>query len=205
MAQRVTQLHEIKYIEKQLLVQKRHPEAVIPERDHPANAGWDVTLIQRTDGRVEDTHGDFNTYSTGLCFVPPIGYVVQVVGHDDLINQGYFLAQPRILDPDNHEEIVVALYKVRPGPDLDLPYRGIRVMLVPAVYSHLSAITDDAETADAELLFSSMHRGAPRAEVSLDSIKASPVAKAGRRPPASHARSMLGGGAAGSRPRSNFQ
>lgn len=53
-------------------IRKVHPDAVLPERAHPTDAGMDVTAIS-----MEMTE-DYIEYDTGLQFQLPAGYVMLI-------------------------------------------------------------------------------------------------------------------------------
>lgn len=53
-------------------IRKVHPDAVLPERAHPTDAGMDVTAIS-----MEMTE-DYIEYDTGLQFQLPTGYVMLI-------------------------------------------------------------------------------------------------------------------------------
>ena len=53
-------------------IRKVHPDAVLPKRAHPTDAGMDVTAIS-----MEMTE-DYIEYDTGLQFQLPVGYVMLI-------------------------------------------------------------------------------------------------------------------------------
>lgn len=125
-------------IPKKIDVQKIHPSAEFPTKEKITECGWDVTLVNRTQNRVEDEIGEINEFGTGLKFCPPEGYYLEVVANNTLHRQGYTLTGPVIIDRENHGELIVPLYKFREADDLALPFRAVRIIPRPLLYIHLS-------------------------------------------------------------------
>jgi len=87
-------------------------------------AGWEITFINRTDNRVEDEVGEINNFDTGLCTKLSTGSYIEIVPHPQLINHGYMIPGPVIIDSAHTGNLTVPLYKFREGDDIELPFRG---------------------------------------------------------------------------------
>lgn len=117
---------------------KLNPQAKEPVQDKPTNVGYDLTLIGRTENRVDDTYGDVNYFNTGLSVVPPDGYYFELLGRENLLRAGYILQGPIIIDPEDRNEVLVPLYKYKEVDDCELPILGARLVLRQAEYFHLT-------------------------------------------------------------------
>lgn len=128
------------YIVMPFMAWRTAADAEAPRKRSDAAAGWDVVLVSKPDGRSDDTVGDLNVYGLNLEMKAPAGYYLELHGTTLLANQGYFLApSPLIVDGDEPTDLIVHLFKIRPGADLELPSSGmIRVVPKKIVLAHLS-------------------------------------------------------------------
>jgi len=130
-------------------VVKIHPAADEPMKERPSNVAWDVTLIGRYENRVEDNVGDVNYFNTGLQLAAPDGFYFEMSASESLHKAGYMLATGMtIINPDNHGEVLVPLYKFKAGDDIELPFRGVQIVLRPAVYAHALYVPSLDDVAD---------------------------------------------------------
>lgn len=103
-------------------------------RENPSSPYYEIMITARTENRVEDETNSINHFHTGLILAPPVGYYTVLYPNPLLVNSGYMM-NPVIIHPEFRDEIIVSLYKVAEGQDLDLPY--------PAVFAtfHQSNVT----------------------------------------------------------------
>ena len=101
---------DIKYIKKRIQVQKLHPKAEYPYKENQSNAGYDITLVSRTENRAEDETGEVNNFNTGIAIRPPQGHYFEMMARSSLHKHGYMLATGiSIIDPGYIGEIIVPL------------------------------------------------------------------------------------------------
>lgn len=110
-------------------------------KERTSDAGYTLDIIERTDGRVDDDVGQNNGFHTGLELAPPPGFYIEIVPSKNLVLQGYRM-DPFVLNPEDRGEVVLQLYKVSEGPDLDLPCKVGLVMLHPIVHYTVSKCED---------------------------------------------------------------
>ena len=119
-------------------------DAHAPERQTAESASFDMTLVERTDGRHEDATGDVNVYSTGVTISPPPGYYCEIVIRPSLVEQGYMLATGTVIvDSSYRGEIKIPLYKYKDTRDLDLPCRAVQLIVKK---SHRAYVAKDTKT-----------------------------------------------------------
>ncbi len=126
---------------------KLKPNAENPFKDTYKNVGFQVTIVERCDNRTEDVNGDVNTFSTGLIIMPPQHYHVEVIENPNLYKTGYMLmGAPRIIEPNNHEELIIPLYKFKEAEDIELPFSAVVLVLRQTEYCPMNNIVNrDAE------------------------------------------------------------
>lgn len=123
------------------------PNAEAPYKEHKSDAGWDLTLISRTDSRAEDNFQQVNMFDTGVCVVPPLNYHFELVARSSLHKCGYMLANGvGIIDPEYTGEIKVALYKFKECDDIELPFRGVQLILRRTNYAPMDVVKSIADT-----------------------------------------------------------
>jgi len=99
-----------------------HPDAKIPVKGHPTDAGWDVSVVtsETTDNE------QVMMFNTHLIVEPPEGYYLELYCRSSLWKKGYMLANScgGVIDPEYRGEIKLALLKFDPtAPNLELPQR----------------------------------------------------------------------------------
>src|SRR5437016_14152141 len=57
-----------------------------------------ITLCSRSENRTEDILADINMFETGLRFIVPLGYYVELYADPSLISRGYMFQVALILD-----------------------------------------------------------------------------------------------------------
>lgn len=117
----------------------REPDAVMPSKQNPSDIGWDITIIKV----YKILRSGAILYDTGVTVQPPHGWYVQIVPRSSFSDTGYVLANSvGIIDPSYTGSIKVPLLKVNPDcPDIELPYRGFQLILVPTIYSTATQVT----------------------------------------------------------------
>jgi len=121
-----------------IAMHKLHPQAEIPIKENLNDIGWDISLVNRTENRPEDTLNEINDFGTGLSFSPPDGYHLEIIATNSLHRHGYMLCGPIIIDNTTRGELIVPLYKFRDIDDIELPFRAVRIIVRPTVYIHVS-------------------------------------------------------------------
>jgi len=97
-----------------------------PFKKYPDDVGYDlylVNLIEKKD--------NLYFYDTKVRVEPPEGYYIEIVPRSSLSKTGYVMANSiGIIDPQYRGTIKVALRKVNENaPDLELPFRGVQMIL----------------------------------------------------------------------------
>jgi hypothetical protein len=119
---------------------KMNPNAEAPFKENIKDVGYEITIIERTDNRIEDIYGDVNTFSTGLVLNAPKHHHLEIIEHPSLHKAGYTLVGgPRIINPDNTEELQLPLYKYKEVEDIELPFRAAVMVIRETEYCSLSA------------------------------------------------------------------
>jgi len=119
---------------------KLKPTAEAPFKENIKDIGYEITVIERLDNRADDVYGDVNMFSTGLILNAPKHYHVEVIEHPALHKAGYMLVGgPRIINPENTEELLLPLYKYKEVEDIELPFRVAVIVLRETEYCNLSA------------------------------------------------------------------
>jgi hypothetical protein len=111
-----------------VIFEKNDPGAQLPTLTHiDAFAG--LTIVKRTESRVEDRAHFSNEFSLGYTLknIRPLFYL-SISGTPELTQRGYFLLNgPIIVMPD--EEVRVFLFKFdESAPDLELPFTDGLIM-----------------------------------------------------------------------------
>lgn len=123
------------YIPGGLKIQKTIPMAEDPYRARESDIGWELTLISRTDGKIEDDMGEINYFDTGLRMRPPSGYYVKIIPLEELHKAGYMMMQSvSVINPEDDSNIVIPLYKFKETDDIVLPFRAVRAVLCKTEY-----------------------------------------------------------------------
>jgi len=84
---------------KKMKIKKLHKDAVLPQRVHEDDAGYDLVTINDGDIKVVSTARDKNTwrmlyieYKTGLAIEPPVGYHIEIVARSSVSKTDLILA-----------------------------------------------------------------------------------------------------------------
>ncbi len=105
------------------------------QRKKNSDVSYEVALIERSENRIDDESNGLNKFRTGLSLAPPVGYYFQLTPSSLLLNNGYMMNTINLHPEDDREEIIVSLYKVNDGPDIDLPFPAICATLMKAYIS----------------------------------------------------------------------
>lgn len=106
--------------------------ATSPMKKRASDIGWDLCLqkeVWRKDNMI--------MYDTGIAFDVPYGYYIQIYPRSSLSKSGYVLGNSvGIIDRGYTDSVKVVLVKHNQDvPDLELPYRAVQAVLVPAFHS----------------------------------------------------------------------
>lgn len=127
----------LKVLTSPLKVSLLVPSAEVPHKERQSDIGWDVTLIGRVDNRVDDIVNEVNMFHTGIAIEPPQGYYFEMVARSSLHKTGYILATGMsVIDPEYRGELLVPLFKYRESDDIELPIRGVQLILKECQYGH---------------------------------------------------------------------
>jgi hypothetical protein len=108
---------------KPVLCTSNNPEALYPKRIDDTDCVFPISIVSRTNNRIDDQLQNFNEFSTDLHLSPPPGYFVEINGTDELQKRGYALLQPKFVQPrDSNSILKVLLYKLIDNEDLQLPF-----------------------------------------------------------------------------------
>lgn len=107
-------------------------DAVVPSKARESDVGYDLTII-RLHKKLRD---DVYMYGTGIKLGIPLGYYVEVVPRSSLSKSGWMLANSvGIIDASYTGEIFVALVKIDPTANMDLPFKGFQLVLKKQEYA----------------------------------------------------------------------
>ncbi len=123
---------------------KTRPDAVLPTKLRASDAGYDLTVIERTK-----TVGDVEFYDTGIKAQTTHGWWLMLAARGSITKTDYILANGvGVVDRTYTGNIIVALRKCRPEARLDLPCRIAQ--LIPMVSVHLGSavVVDELESTD---------------------------------------------------------
>lgn len=114
---------------------KHHPNAEELTKEGNLNPTFELSVIGRDEGRVEDIYGDVNVFTTGISIASPKNFHAEIIEHPQLYKTGYSLVgAPRIVFPGDGGEILIPLYKFKEAEDLELPFRAAIVIFRPSLY-----------------------------------------------------------------------
>lgn len=97
----------------------------------------DLTLISRTDNRIDDDVGRVNTFRTGVQLRARKGHLIIITARESLSKHGYTLASTIFVGQNDAREVLVHLIKFREGPDIELPFRAVQMRVIPYPAQHL--------------------------------------------------------------------
>ena len=101
--------------------------AVCPQTDPRSDGNSKILLLARTHVQ-EDEVNKITVFETGRSLDVPASVVVQLSASSALLAHGYMLAHG-VQIVSSQGPIAVPLYKFREGPDLELPYDGIQLVV----------------------------------------------------------------------------
>jgi hypothetical protein len=113
----------------QIDVRKTKPNAEYPFLNDDNKIGFEVVLIGRTDDRVDDTVNEICMFDTGIIFSPVSNSYAFLIADVELMQKGYTILSPILIENDTDEPISVPLFKFRDAPDLELPCKGVKLVL----------------------------------------------------------------------------
>ena len=114
-------------LDETMKVTKIHAEAQDLSKENPTDVGYPLTLIGRSENRIEDIVGEIGYFNTGLRITPPAGYHIEIVARNGLHKTGYEIPSGLLVfNPSFNSEIIVPLRKFKEAEDLELPLPGSR-------------------------------------------------------------------------------
>ena len=127
-----------------LSVKKSDARAVIPEKAHPSDVGYDLTIIDI----VKRDHPNIIMYDTGIAVNPGDGFYTEIVPRSSFYKTGHLLANSvGIIDPDYRGTLKIVVVKIlNDMPDLPLPYKGFQLIVRSLNNSTLKVVEDLNET-----------------------------------------------------------
>lgn len=122
-------------------VAKISPDAIVPNKVHQSDSGYDITLISL----AKKLGPNLYLYGTGLRIAPDEGYYVELVARSSLMKFGYILANGvGIIDNQYRGELFVALWKLDLSmPDIELPFRGAQIIPRQFIKSEIVLVSND--------------------------------------------------------------
>lgn len=143
------QTNGIYYVPAPIHVLKLQPTAEDPSKEKASDVGWTITLIGRQDNRVEDIVNEVNTFTTGLIINPPDRYHIELIADENLYKSGYMLVTGlTVLNPSSNSELIIPLFKFKEAEDIELPFRGVQIILRETEYAHLMPIKQKLDEED---------------------------------------------------------
>lgn len=114
-----------------ILLQRLHPDAVVPTRAHPGDAGFDLSSVER----CEIAPGERTTVGTGLALALPPGFVGLVHPRSGLARQfGVTVANaPGTIDAGYRGELRVILVNLGDAPWQCMPGDRIAQLVVTRI------------------------------------------------------------------------
>lgn len=110
---------------------KADPLAIIPTKRLFTDIGYDITIIKKICNIDENTC----IYDTGLIVIPEITYYIKIISSLELIEKGYILSNPMILNNDSNSNLVIYLTKIHSSiRDLELPFSVGKLILEQHVF-----------------------------------------------------------------------
>lgn len=120
----------------------RNSDVLKPERDMKTDPFFPISIVKRTNGRLEDIFGEYNDYELGITFDCPPGFYIEMFGTDNLLNAGYEMTHTKIVRNESEgltkKDTIVKLKKFKDLENLPLPFHcGIFGILRAKNYSLL--------------------------------------------------------------------
>ena len=113
-----------KYEGKTLRYVLNDPDAVGLTRRDESDVGAIVTIIGRTDEREEDEVGAINNFETGITVAAAPGHCCVIYPTPELEQHGYTILGAQYIETEEHEPLVLRLYKFKDLDDLELPFEA---------------------------------------------------------------------------------
>ena len=102
----------------EIKIKKLHPKAVIPQKAHPTDAGFDLTAVDHWPSKLNDK---CFIYKTGLAFEIPPGHVMLIFPRSSIYKVDTMQANSvAVIDSGYRGEVSVILTK----NDYGAPYRN---------------------------------------------------------------------------------
>jgi dUTP pyrophosphatase len=99
---------------------KKRPDAVLPTRAGPLEAGFDLTVLEFEKNVAVNSY----LFDTGIALSPPAGYFAAVVPRSSLVKLGVMLTNSvGIIDPTYTGSIKVVLSEIHAGAMDSLRYQ----------------------------------------------------------------------------------
>ena len=119
---------------------KTLPDAVIPTRAGPNEAGFDLTLVRY----VEEVGTNAHMFDTGIAVTPPAGYYSLVVPRSSIVKHNVFLSNSvGVIDPTYTGSIKVVLsstFHVAVNPRSICGLRLCQLLFLPMLPAHIGAL-----------------------------------------------------------------
>lgn len=101
----------------------------------------ELSVCARTENRAEDSCNEVNEFHTGLSFVIPSGYYLEISGHPSLTRSGYMFTGPYLIDQGCTAELLISLYKFKDSDDIELPFVVAKCVLKVYELVFFTAVT----------------------------------------------------------------
>lgn len=108
------------------------------------NPFWNISIVDRTNGRSDDTPMTPQEFTTGIRILVPEGLHLEIEGNELLSEYGYFMPSTKIVtSADTDRDITVHLIKFSNCEDMSFsaPVMGLRMkvctsILIPSLTAH---------------------------------------------------------------------
>lgn len=121
--------------------QKVNPSAQDIILSSDSDYGFQMSLVDRTDNRIEDEVNEVNIYTTGIRISAPPGFFVEIKAVKELWKSGYMIPGGSIyIQPEDWEEIIIPLFKYREGEDIDCPFDCLEVIIHKIQYTRVKSV-----------------------------------------------------------------
>jgi len=116
------------------------PDAVIPTRAGPNEAGFNLTLVRF----LEEVGANAHMFDTGIAVTPPAGYYTLVVPHSSIVKHNVYLTNSvGLIDPTYTGSINVVLsstYHWAVNPRSICGVRLCQLLFSPMLPAHIGAL-----------------------------------------------------------------
>jgi hypothetical protein len=114
--------------------------AEAPQQESEYANFWTLSIVARSNGRVEDIQNAFNSFETGITLDPPPGFIFMFYDHPQLKSAGYSLLGP-VPHFNTEAPITLDLFKLTEADQLDLPYAAVLVRLEHSYYISIPMVS----------------------------------------------------------------